>query len=263
MGSRDAKKARLPVTRRETLKGLAGAGAAPLSAVVAPMQAGPRVRLVVLDVGGTIIEDRGDVPETLRSAMAHHGIRSSKEEIARRRGASKREVISYFVDQQLPAGRAGRDKLIDAIHREFTEKLIEIYRQVPPVAGAEDAIRELRSAGYLVATTTGFDRAINASIFRRLRWEALFVASICSDDVAEGRPAPYMIFHAMEAARVHSVAEVVAVGDTALDLQAGRNAGVRTVVGVLTGAAPEAALAKEPHDHILPSVAGLPALLAR
>lgn len=226
------------------------------------MQAKPRVRLVVLDVGGTIIEDLGDVPETLRSAMAHHGIRSSKEEIARRRGASKREVISYFVDQQLPAWRAGRDKLIDAIHREFTGRLIEIYRQAPPVAGAEDAIRKLRSAGYLTATTTGFDRAINASILQRLKWEVLFAASICSDDVAEGRPAPYMIFRAMEAARVHSVAEVVAVGDTPLDLRAGTNAGARAVVGVLTGASTAEALAREPHTHILRSVADLPDLLA-
>ena len=70
-----------------------------------------------------------------------------------------------------------------------------------------------------------------------------------------------MIFHAMESARVNSVAEVVAVGDTPLDLQAGTNAGVRAVVGVLTGAATAENLRKEPHTHILPSVAHLPALL--
>ena len=113
----------------------------------------------------------------------------------------------------------------------------------------------------LLATTTGFDREITIPIFRRLEWEKYFAATICSDDVALGRPAPYMIFHAMESARVINVAEVIAVGDTPLDLQAGTNAGLRGVVGVLSGVSNAARLRPEPHTHILPSVAHLPALL--
>jgi phosphoglycolate phosphatase-like HAD superfamily hydrolase len=85
---------------------------------------------------------------------------------------------------------------------------------------------------------------------------------VCSDDVAQGRPSPFMLFHAMEAARVNSVAEVVAAGDTPLDLQAGTNAGLRAVVGVLSGASTAENLRREPHTHIVPSVANLPALLA-
>ena len=125
------------------------------------------------------------------------------------------------------------------------------------------AIRQLRQSGYLVATTTGFDRVVATSIFQRLGWEQHFAASICSDDVAQGRPSPFMLFHAMEAARVNSVAEVMAVGDTPLDLQAGTNAGLRAVVGVLSGVSSAEALRREPHTHILPSVASLPALLAK
>ena len=153
-------------------------------------------------------------------------------EIAKWRGAAKREIIRHFVDLQsdLPPN-VDREKLTSTIYDEFTANLIAIYRSVPPIAGAEDAIRQLRKSGYLVATTTGFDRAICTSIFHRLGWEQHFAAMICSDDVAQGRPAPYMLFHAMEAARVLNVAEVMAVGDTPLDLQAGSNAGVRAVVG--------------------------------
>jgi phosphoglycolate phosphatase-like HAD superfamily hydrolase len=70
-----------------------------------------------------------------------------------------------------------------------------------------------------------------------------------------------MLFHAMESARVNNVAEVMAVGDTPLDLQAGTNGGLRAVVGVLSGASRAELLQREPHTHILPSVASLPALL--
>ena len=250
------------VSRRQSLRRFAVAGTIPWSALGARRKPPPAIRLVVLDVGGTIIEDRGDVPEALRNAMAHHGIRSSREEIGRWRGASKREIVRHFVDQQSPPPNVDRDKLIASIYDEFTANLIEVYRSVPPIAGAEEAIRQLRGSGYLVATTTGFDRAITTSIFRRLGWEGNFAASICSDDVTQGRPSPFMLFHAMESARVNSVAEVVAVGDTPLDLQAGHNAGLRGVVGVLSGASTAENLQKEPHTHILPSVAHLPALLA-
>ena len=218
------------------------------------------IRLVVLDVGGTIVAERGDVPQALTAALSHHGIDSSADEIRRRRGASKREIVRYFVEKQSPPGPA-RDQLIATIYDEFSASLIEAYRSVPPIAGAESAIQQMRRDGYLVATTTGFDRAITTSIFERLGWTRYFAATICSDDVAQGRPSPFMLFHAMESARVDNVAEVMAVGDTPLDLQAGTNAGLRAVVGVLSGAGAAEALRREAHTHILPSVASLPALL--
>ena len=234
----------------------------PSAALAARHSSPPAIRLVVLDIGGTLIEDRGDIPALLRSALTHGGVDSTPEEIGRLRGASKREIIRHFVDRQSLPGNVDRDQLTGGIYDEFTAKLIEVYRTVPPVAGAEDAIGRLRQSGYLVATTTGFDRAITASIFGRLGWQKYFAATISSDDVAAGRPSPFMLFHAMEAARVNSVAEVVAVGDTPLDLQAGTNAGLRGVVGVLSGVGTAEKLRSEPHTHILPSVASLPGLLA-
>ena len=239
-------------TRRRSLAALAGAAAQWRSAEGATKA--PPVQLVVLDVGGTIIEDRGDVPQTLKAAMANHGVNASIAEIDQFRGAAKRDIIRRFAKDEAVA---------EKIYQEFSRSLIEIYRTVPPIAGAEQAIQMLRQSGYLVAVNTGFDREIAVPIFRRLGWQSYFAASVCSDDVAEGRPAPYMIFHAMETARVHSVAEVVVVGDTPLDMQSGTNSGARAVVGVLTGTATRDRLSAEPHTHIVPSVAAIPELLKK
>jgi phosphonatase-like hydrolase len=255
----------LKISRRNIVKTLAAATLQSTAAGAATStksdRKSPAIRLVVLDVGGTIIEDRGDVPETLRSAMANQGITATPAEISEWRGASKREIVRHFVERENRPPSADREKLVTAIYQDFNARLGEIYRTVPPIAGAEDAIRKLRQSGYLLATTTGFDREITIPIFHRLGWEKYFVAVICSDDVAQGRPAPFMLFHAMESARVNSVAEVMAVGDTPLDLQAGTNAGLRAVVGVLSGASRAELLQREPHTHILQSVANLPALL--
>jgi phosphonatase-like hydrolase len=237
------------------------ASSLPWAARGARHNAPPPIRLIVLDIGGTIIEDRGNVPDVLRRSLANHGVASTPEEISRWRGASKREMIRHFVDRQALPASADRDKLTAVIYDEFTAEIIAVYKSVPPIAGAEDAIRELRRRGFLLATTTGFDRAITDSIFDRLDWKKHFAATICSDEVTQGRPAPFMLFHAMEAVRIGSVAEVMAVGDTPLDLQAGTNAGLRAVVGVLSGAATAENLRREPHTHILASVATLPGLL--
>jgi phosphonatase-like hydrolase len=252
----------MKISRRQSLQRIAATAALPSVALAAHHTAAPAIKLVVLDVGGTIIEERGDVPEALRTALSHHGVGSTPEEIAKWRGAAKRDIVRHFVELQSPPASTDREGLVNAIYDEFTKDLIEVYKSVPPIAGAEDAIREMRQHNILVATTTGFDRAIALPIFRRLGWEHYFAATICSDDVAQGRPAPFMLFHAMEAARVANVAEVMAVGDTPLDLQAGTNAGLRGVVGVLSGASTADKLRREPHTQILPSVAGLPALLA-
>jgi phosphonatase-like hydrolase len=249
------------LSRRQSFKALAAAAAIQSSQRVASA-APPPLRLIVLDVGGTIIQDRGDVPEALQGAFAKRGIEITAEEIALWRGASKREVVWHFTGERSTAKGVEKDALVAAIYADFTARAIDAYKDVPPIAGAEAAFIELRRKGCLLASSTGFGREIAASIFHRLGWEKYFAAMITSDDVARGRPSPYMIFHAMEAARVGDVAEVMAVGDTPLDLQAGRNAGVRGVIGVLSGASKEEKLKPEPHTDILASVANLPALIA-
>jgi phosphonatase-like hydrolase len=220
----------------------------------------PHLRLVVLDIGGTLIADHGEVPKAMKAAFAHAGLDVGYAEIGDWRGASKRGMIAHFVG--LRAGKdADKETLTDRIYADFGAQADAAYKDVRPIPGVEEAMRTMRGDGLLLATTTGFGRELNAAIFKRLGWGDQFAASITSDDVADGRPAPFMIFHAMEAAHVENVAEVVAVGDTPLDLQAANNAAVRGVIGVYSGAATQERLRRERFTQILPSVAELPALL--
>jgi phosphonatase-like hydrolase len=223
----------------------------------------PHIRLVIFDVAGTIIEDRGEVLAAFRAALQNNGIEVEESQLREWKGASKREVIRHFVERQPRATLSGTDSKVDHTYAEFREILEADYRQheVKPIAGAQPTFEWLRNEIRL-ATTTGFYREVNELILKRAGWEKTFDAAICSDDVLRGRPAPYMIFRALEAAGVMDVAQVINVGDTPLDLQAGSNAGVGGVVGVLTGAHSAERLRQERHTHILGSVAELPELLA-
>ncbi|HKD04808.1 MAG TPA: HAD-IA family hydrolase [Bryobacteraceae bacterium] len=219
------------------------------------------IRLVVLDIGGTIVEERGDIPEALGAAFAKKGISISRSEINQWRGASKREIVRHFVTERLKRPGAERDKLIETVYTDFQQRIIESYATIKGIPGAEDALRAMRNMGVTLATSTGFDATITASIMSRLGWRDYFVAQITSDDVAQGRPSPYMLFHAMEKARVDGVAQVVAVGDTPLDLRAAANGGMAGIVGVLSGVGTRETMEPEPHTDIIDSVATLPALL--
>jgi phosphonatase-like hydrolase len=220
-----------------------------------------RIRLVVFDIAGTIIEDRGEVIRAFANALMENGIPIVEDELRRWKGASKREVIRHFVKQ---AGTMGDiDQKVESSYRRFRSELEGFYSEkVVPIGGAVETFRWCRDHNILMATTTGFYREISDLILRQTGWHEFSSANISSSDVPQGRPAPYMIFRAMEATGVQNVKEVVNVGDTPLDLQSGSNAGLAGVVGVLTGAHNRESMQREPRTHVINSVADLPELIA-
>jgi phosphonatase-like hydrolase len=216
------------------------------------------VELVIFDLAGTTVEDRGEVPEAFAAALASHGFSVSPPQLRSVRGASKRQAILHFI----PPGPK-RMACAESVYTSFREHLAQRYQSdgVRPVSGADTTFMSLREHGVRVALNTGFDRETTALVLDALGWGGgFFDAVVCGDDVAQGRPAPYLIFRAMECAGACNVHKVANVGDTALDLLAGHNAGVRWNVGVLSGAHERPQLENAPHTHLLPSVAELPSL---
>jgi phosphonatase-like hydrolase len=216
------------------------------------------IDLVVCDMAGTTVQDDGQVPRAFTAALAEHGVAVTAEAINRLRGASKRQAIREL----LPAS-ADRDARTEVVYASFRAQLEKVFGEgVRAVPGAPEAIARLRAAGVRVALNTGFDRDTTDLLLDALRWRTGVVdAVVCGDEVAAGRPAPDLIRACMRAIGVSEASRVASAGDTILDLQAGRNAGVRYNIGVLSGAHKREQLAKEPHTHLIASVAELPGVL--
>ena len=146
----------------------------------------------------------------------------------------------------------------------FKEMLRDGYVKGPTqeIPGAEATMRWLKERGVRVAATSAVDSDLTEPVLARLDWtEGLFDCKVATEEVPQGRPAPYMIFVAMMRAGVVDVRRVAAVGDTPVDLKAGTNAGAGWVIGVLSGAHGLETLGVTPHTHILNSVADLPRIL--
>lgn len=217
------------------------------------------LELVIFDLAGTTIEDDGQVPGAFTAALAEHGIEVTPEQVNGVRGASKREALLRLI----PAGPQQAQRA-EEVYASFREHLARRFTSegVRAIPGAVAVFRSLRECGVRVALNTGFDRETTALLLSTLGWaDGMVDAVVCGDDVTHGRPAPYLIFRAMEAAGANSVHRVANIGDTTLDLEAGCNAGVRWNVGVLSGAHDRQSMASAPHTHLIPSVAELPRLL--
>lgn len=217
------------------------------------------LKLMVFDMAGTTIEDGGQVPAAFNAALGECGIALSDDQLADVRGAAKRDAIDALVARFGAPAWQGRSGEVYASFVKHLER--EFAKGIACIPGAESTFAWLRERGTRIALTTGFDRDTARLLIDALGWRKLADAFICGDDVTRGRPAPYMIFRAMEATGVEDVRTVGVIGDTVLDLQAGANAGVKLNIGVLSGAHDRTRLAAQPHTHLIASVAALPALL--
>lgn len=217
----------------------------------------PPPDLVVCDLAGTTIYDRGEVPAAFEQALREAGLAFDAAEVSAWRGASKREVLSRLIARQ-----DGRTRSVDRIYHRFRELLLQRLAEAGPLSlpGVQETLARLKAERCRLAATTGFDRDVVETILAAVPWAGLLDAWVCGDDVAQGRPAPFMIFRAMERCGVLDVRRVAVVGDTRLDLEAAWNAGAGWRVGVLTGAHDRATLTAAPHTHLCDAITALPSL---
>ncbi|MBK0417633.1 phosphonatase-like hydrolase [Leucobacter sp. CSA1] len=227
------------------------------------------IALAAFDMAGTTIDDRGAVYRALERAVVETGVPVAEQDLQAWMGTEKRAAITALIELGGGDPGAPADK-VDAAFERFQTILHELYAAEPPVAvaGVPEAIARLRASGIRVALTTGFSRDVATAILDRLGWRVAdegavctVDALVCGDEVAQGRPAPYMIHRAMEATGVLDVASVLVAGDTVVDVRAGVHSGAGITVGVLTGKLGADAFSGLPCT-VLGSVAEIPDHLA-
>merc|ERR1712066_505377 len=106
-----------------------------------------------------------------------------------------------------------------------------------------------------VCVGSGFPDHVVRAIVRNMGWSV--DGAFSSEALGAGRPDPVMVNAAMSHCGVTDPRRVVKVGDTVVDIEEGRNAGVHTVA-VLTGTQSREKLEAAGPDCIIQSVADLP-----
>jgi phosphonatase-like hydrolase len=217
-----------------------------------------KTKLVVFDMAGTTVVDKGSVAEAFIGAFLENELEVPFEEVQQVMGYRKTEAISMLLDKFYP-GLKHKEQTILAIHDKFEEKMLGFYMSVQdlkPLPFTEDIFRWLHTHNISVALNTGFTRLVTEGILYRLDWKNsnLIDAVICSDEVEEGRPTPFMINALMKKFNIEDSTEVIKVGDTEVDVLEGRNAKCGKVISVTTGAYTRSQLEQYAPDHIIDSL---------
>jgi phosphonatase-like hydrolase len=223
--------------------------------------------LVVFDMAGTTVLDKGDVADSFIRAFQQFGIEVPEADINKVMGWRKKDAIQSLLSKYHSVTEKIDEVLVDQIHDVFIDNMVSFYERdedLQPMQHAEELFATLKEKNIKVALNTGFTRRIADVILRKLDWNnhALIDYVIASDEVPEGRPYPFMIQQLMQESGVTNAARVVKVGDTEVDVQEGRNAGCGLVVSVTTGAYTKEQLQNYQPDHIIDSLSELPLLIA-
>lgn len=204
------------------------------------------IRLVVFDWAGTTVDHGCFAPvRPFIEAFARYGVDVTVAEARRPMGLGKKDHVRAIVKTpevasrwQQAHGRPATEADIDEIYSQHFVplQLASVESSSGLVPSLLECVAALRERGIKLATTTGYFREAAELCYAAAARQGYEPdLNLCPSDVKAGRPAPWMIFRAMETFDIYPPAAVVKIGDTIPDVEEGRNAGVWTIGVTRTG----------------------------
>jgi phosphonoacetaldehyde hydrolase len=203
------------------------------------------LRGVLFDWAGTTIDFGSLAPvEVVRGVFLEYGIEVTEAEARQPMGKAKidhlREVLSMPRVAQLwmqAHGKPCDDSTIVAIYQRFLvmQKSV-LAKHSDLIPGAKQLVDFLRTLGIKIGSTTGYTRELMEVVLPIAAAAGYSPDStVCSDEVAAGRPAPWSNFRAAELIGVFPMNCILIVDDSVAGIQAGKNAGCYSVAVTTTG----------------------------
>jgi len=205
-------------------------------------------KLILYDLDGTLADTRRDIINGVRYALETlKGPELTDEEIKDCVGTGLHALIKQVF-------RTEDEKLADQgskLYREHYKKHMLDHTQLYP--GAREFLEYFR--GRQQAVITNKPNPFSSQILEALGVAHYFFAILAGDNGLPFKPDPAAIHHLMEETDAKE-GEVLFVGDSPIDIQAARNAGVE-IVTLSHGFASEATLVAAKPDHIVHDFAEL------
>ncbi|MEJ7768893.1 MAG: HAD hydrolase-like protein [Chitinophagaceae bacterium] len=218
-----------------------------------------KIELAVFDIAGTTLKDNGEIVAAFQAAFLHYGYNVPAEKVNLLMGYKKPEAIELILQEvEMNPGKITQP-FIHEIHDKFTGVMKEHYSTTEtllPLPHAIQTFSYLKQRNIKIGLSTGFSNDITHVIMERLGWlkDHLVDFVVSSNEVAAGRPHPFMIQKLMQLCQVADAKNVIKTGDTEVDVHEGINAGCLYSIAVTTGSFTRREL--EPHhpsfiiDHL-------------
>ena len=180
-----------------------------------------RPEALVFDWDNTLVDAWPGVAFALNAALTTFGHRPwSLAEVRSRVRQSLRDSFPGLFGE---AWECARDVFYEALERTHLQ-------HVTPLPGAAETLEHARALGLTLAVVSNKTGRYLRREAELLGWSGHFVALIGAGDAEADKPHPAPIRMALGALGLGAGPRVWYVGDTALDMQAARNAGVLPVL---------------------------------
>jgi HAD superfamily hydrolase (TIGR01509 family) len=180
------------------------------------------IEAVVFDLDGVLV-DSEHVWDEVREELAHErGGTWHERAQADMMGMSSAEWSRYMHDV------VGLDDPPEAINDEVVRRLLARYdEELPLIDGATDAVRRVADS-FRLALASSSNRPVIDLVLERAGIAELFEATVSSEEVARGKPAPDVF---LEAARRLAVPadRCAAIEDSGNGVRAAQAAGMRVI----------------------------------
>ena len=221
------------------------------------------IQLVIFDMAGTAINEDNVVYKTLAQALQQYGFEVPLEMVLELgAGKEKRQAIVDILASMLP--QPASDEQVNRIHAAFQQLLDRAYEENPMSVfeGVAKLLPILRAHDIKVGFNTGYQREVAELILAKvgLTVGVDLDVLVTATEAQRGRPAPDMIDLVCEQVNVPA-AQSLKVGDSAIDIEEGRNAGVALAVGITTGAQTRGQLQQAEPDAVIDDMLELLSLL--
>jgi HAD superfamily hydrolase (TIGR01509 family) len=177
---------------------------------------------VVFDLDGVLLASE-EVWDSVRERYVRERGGRYDEAVQRAMmGMSAPEWSRYLHDE------AGVPDEPDRINRDVVQLMLEAYsRNLPLLPGAQDAVRRM-AAAFPLALASSSNRRVFEEVLALAGLSDFFRATVSSEEVAHGKPAPDVY---LEAARSLGVApeRCAAVEDSHAGIRSAKSAGMRVV----------------------------------
>lgn len=203
-----------------------------------------RVRAVLFDLDGTLVDSYEAIAEALNAALGEMGMPpKSLEEVRGLVGGGVHAVMRRA---------AGEDHEAEGVRRfrvHYEKIFLDKTRLLP---GAGESIEALHERGYLLGVGTNKPSDFSRRLVHHFGWGDRIPAVVGPDDVERPKPAPDILLSLCEALRLRP-AEAIYVGDMPLDAVTARSAGMPAWL-VPTGSASLEEIRRAEPERILASL---------
>ena len=206
------------------------------------MEMSRRFNTVIFDLDGTLVDTLNDVTAGVNHALRLMGLSPlSKDQVKKAVGPGKEEFVRVvFPDEDNP----DMDRFLSLFREFYWEHCLDETGLYP---GMIEILSTLKNGKLAVASNK--PSRFTHRILEGLGIREWFDEVLGPEDVIHAKPHPEMILKVVDSLHANP-AEVLFVGDTDMDMQAGREAGV-IICGVRYGYGPADDLLKYNPDYFI------------